>query len=824
MTDEKTKVSSELLEHEKRQHDKEERLSRQSLDVEQLQEEKEGEEKETTQLNTTPLQAIDVQQHSLLKEAIGKQHDSSDTPANVDPAKPTPTIAPSLEAQENEREQHKGEQEQKQLETPEHNDKTNKEARSKKRLTLQERLALAAKGKKKTLASSGKTLSNGSETLSGSELSSRNTSVDDLGVLSPEHLSNVSIPLDTKHEITKPEETIDLGLHKDELEKLKLENKRLLDEVNALKKSKQPKRERNELLTTIAQKDETIQQLMKEGEALSHKELKLNETIKKLKATNQMLEEDMGEFAKRHDESLVKLEELQDFLKTHKLKSIEQMITKYTETIEDLCKLKDENEVMKSSENKYKDLLLVHEETSLSKQELAKELGNLKIEHEMTKKQSELDLAAKEEQIHEMKQEALKVKKNYSEEINRLEEKIERLRLDREVKHDSNRETKGSEEEKVDFVDFKTLSDAHHLLQKQYLSSQENWKTMESNLLQKAESLKALLESAKKTKAKLSSDIMKANQTIQSQAREISSSHEKSQAHISRINELELSLKIKDSDLQDLVEKTEKMKSVYDQERANLNAKIQTLNEQVERAKELKRPEPLKFDSKINRDNSMSSNLSWNDIRLGESSTTPALNREYSVFMNNSHNVSLTSFTEMNDDLYDREQYSYLTPSHFGGGPGTPGISHSIVGGGIVGGAGGTNVGGTSESTHSFGIPSTQTTNNNLQLVNKMSSNIRRLEIELHTLKDECTKLLDEKEQREQELLESIKLNDEVNELKEKIAELEKTIQEKSIKEQTMLELIGEKSEQVEELKADVVDLKDLCRSQVQQMIELQGL
>ena len=35
-----------------------------------------------------------------------------------------------------------------------------------------------------------------------------------------------------------------------------------------------------------------------------------------------------------------------------------------------------------------------------------------------------------------------------------------------------------------------------------------------------------------------------------------------------------------------------------------------------------------------------------------------------------------------------------------------------------------------------------------------------------------------------------------------------------------MLELIGEKSEQVEELKADVVDLKELCKLQVQQLVE----
>lgn len=162
-------------------------------------------------------------------------------------------------------------------------------------------------------------------------------------------------------------------------------------------------------------------------------------------------------------------------------------------------------------------------------------------------------------------------------------------------------------------------------------------------------------------------------------------------------------------------------------------------------------------------------------------------------------NHSLASFTEIGEgELLERE--SYLAP----------GLGFAASG--------------NNGSTSGLGVPTSLSNSNNLQLIHKMSSNIRRLEIELNTLKDEYEKLLDVKELREQELLESIKVYEQVNELKSKIEELEKIIEEKNAKELTMLELIGEKSEQVEELKADVADLKDLCRNQVQQMVEMQGL
>ncbi|KAI5961316.1 hypothetical protein CANMA_003836 [Candida margitis] len=628
----------------------------------------------------------------------------------------------------------------------------------KKRLTLQERLAQAAKGKKK---SGTKSLANGEQNQAQGETPSPQ--------ISPQVTGN--------HETHGNEMN-----YKAEIEKLKLENASL--------KSKKPdsfEKERNELLDKLKTKDETIVQLLKEGEALSHKELKLNDSIKKLKLANQTLEEDMAEYAKKHDTALVSSQELQEFLKSNKLKTVDQLLAKFVTINQDLNTSRSEVDKLRQSEIKYHELSKQHEEVTATRKELTKEVNALKVEHDMAMKQYGLDLESKQETINSQKEELSKARQSYSEEITRLEEKIESLRFDHEVP------TVPHSDDKIDFDDFKKLSDSHHVLQKQYLSSQENWKLIESNLSLKVDTLTSALDAAKRAKTKLSNDLIKANGALQSQSNEIRSLQDEKEELQEQINKLQLSIKLKDDDIKVVNEKLERLQAVFTQERSNLNIKITSLNETIESLKEEQRQQGYQ-QPKLTRDSSLSSDLSWNEIRLGESSNTPALNKEFGMFSNRSS----ASFTEIGEgESLERE--SYLTPGF------------------------GVSISGLNGSTGGLGVPSTITNGNNLQLIHKMSSNIRRLEIELNTLKDEYEKLLDVKESREQELLESIKVNEQVQELKTKIEDLQSAIEEKDVKEQTMLELIGEKSEQVEELKADVSDLKDLCRNQVQQMVEMQG-
>lgn len=102
-----------------------------------------------------------------------------------------------------------------------------------------------------------------------------------------------------------------------------------------------------------------------------------------------------------------------------------------------------------------------------------------------------------------------------------------------------------------------------------------------------------------------------------------------------------------------------------------------------------------------------------------------------------------------------------------------------------------------------------------VQLVERMSAAIRRLESEKAAHKDELTRLLGQRDEAREQVVELIKDNEEKKTADEKVKKLEtelKIVQERYL---TTLEMLGEKSERVEELRADVDDLKGMYRELV---------
>jgi TATA element modulatory factor len=123
----------------------------------------------------------------------------------------------------------------------------------------------------------------------------------------------------------------------------------------------------------------------------------------------------------------------------------------------------------------------------------------------------------------------------------------------------------------------------------------------------------------------------------------------------------------------------------------------------------------------------------------------------------------------------------------------------------------------TSQHSHRGGLPdllsnSTVGTGPSVQLVERMSANVRRLESEKAASKDELVRLTTQRDEARQEV---VNLMREV-ELKRKIEERMKVLETDhaslSQRHQTTLEILGEKSEQVEELKADILDVKQMYR------------
>lgn len=107
-----------------------------------------------------------------------------------------------------------------------------------------------------------------------------------------------------------------------------------------------------------------------------------------------------------------------------------------------------------------------------------------------------------------------------------------------------------------------------------------------------------------------------------------------------------------------------------------------------------------------------------------------------------------------------------------------------------------------------------------VQLVERMSAAVRRLENEKISTKEELVRLAS---QRDEARAEIVSLMQEVEAKRadhDKVLELEKEVEAINARYQTTLEMLGEKSEMVEELKADVQDVKAMYRELVENTVK----
>ena len=660
--------------------------------------------------------------------------------------------------------------------------------RPKKRLTLQERLALAAKGKSK--------LKDGASPSTSVPSSSQNSAVTS-PVLSPEPTTEISeIKSNDNEEFTKL---------KQKIADLKAENIQLTEKINTLSKASAKgsstswEKQKTELMEKLSQKEETIKQLMKEGEALSMKELKLNDSIKKLKSKNLELEENLYDYSLKSEDSSTKLSELENLIKIHGFKTVDQLINEFNGLSKQVSEYKAQLSSEQSWEKKYQDQQKILDSELVKSKEYGIQLNDMKISMDLIKQEHQLEIDSKNSIIESLKQETAVSNQTYSDEISRLENKVESLRIEREyIPRQSNGE---ADTKSIDIEEFTKLSENHHNLQQQYLTSQENWKLIESNLLTKVDDLTTSLEMTKKAKLKLANDFKRVNASLNEQINKVKLLEEKIKEISEKKEQLELELELKDNDYHDLQQKADTFKKLYESDKANLNVKIKSLQETIDQMKKNELVSPkgsisrLESGVSINDDSRNHSlpdiydNPNW-DMKYNDPLSTSKANSQ--IFYDSLRNISENSLADEEEALDTFNDDSRSIGSH--------GFSHN----------------------QSFTSMANSGNNRNIQLINKMSAATRRLEVEIHTLKEENAQLTTEMEQMQQSLLEKYKLDEQMKQLNQQIDDLNLQLQHKNKKEETMLELIGEKTEQVEELRADVQDLKDLCKLQVQQMIEIQ--
>ncbi|CAM1507338.1 Fc.00g069790.m01.CDS01 [Cosmosporella sp. VM-42] len=107
-----------------------------------------------------------------------------------------------------------------------------------------------------------------------------------------------------------------------------------------------------------------------------------------------------------------------------------------------------------------------------------------------------------------------------------------------------------------------------------------------------------------------------------------------------------------------------------------------------------------------------------------------------------------------------------------------------------------------------------------VQLVERMSAAIRRLEAEKVAAKEEMARVCGQRDEARNDILNLMKDVETNKAAASKVAELEQEVAALNSRYQTTLEMLGEKSELVDELKADVQDVKAMYRELVERTVK----
>ncbi|KAI9866916.1 MAG: hypothetical protein M1823_009142, partial [Watsoniomyces obsoletus] len=99
-----------------------------------------------------------------------------------------------------------------------------------------------------------------------------------------------------------------------------------------------------------------------------------------------------------------------------------------------------------------------------------------------------------------------------------------------------------------------------------------------------------------------------------------------------------------------------------------------------------------------------------------------------------------------------------------------------------------------------------------VQLIERMSANVRRLESEKAACRDEISRLTAQRDESRTEVVNLMREVEEKRKMDERLRVLEAEHKDLAGRYATTLEMLGEKSELVEELKADVADVKAMYR------------
>lgn len=659
----------------------------------------------------------------------------------------------------------------------------------KKRMSLQERLALAAK--KGAAASSQRHSSRTtSTTLPSSVESTPRTSMD---------TSRTSIDV-SRPCIEEAPENLD-SLAKEKLIELLEKSRKAQDEATARieqleKDVRRARRDESPMLISVRkrleqkekqleQKEQQVAELMEEGTKLSAREVSLNQTLKQMRMREADYEIELGKL----EVTVQKLESEAKKSATEGQEATESIQKELQAKLAELEKQAitiDRTKAQLASEKEARALLQKRADLSEEKE---REINRLKARLE-TERQS------REKTIGDSR-----------EEVKRLEAKLEALRIRSESKLEALQETKE-----------KAGSMSVDMLQAQLTEAQENWKVIEDSYVGKISNLGKDVDVLKRRDSEHSKKVKALTNDLQVRTREITELMDMENSLNQKLEDTLKKLNISEKETLTQKERYASLQHDYEHEKNEFEKKLKELMEEKMRIEETLK---LRTETAVNGDgntsfsnmfylNDLNSSASFGrkrttsstNIDFGESATTPNISQSQSQLSfgelstptpkrNYSGGFAHTPIPEDSSDILVRDDTSTLAAADMVI-PESPSVN------------------GTSGSA------------TNLQLVSRLSAHVRRLELELMSLREENADLSKLKAETSNEIAKLLKEAERSREYQRSAQAAEAALEDIKHKYGTTLELLGEKSERVGELEADVDDLKDLMRQQVQQMVEMQ--
>ncbi|KAI1915943.1 hypothetical protein LOZ61_001283 [Ophidiomyces ophidiicola] len=637
----------------------------------------------------------------------------------------------------------------------------------------------------------------------------------------PTGLESALSELHAEHELAEARWKEELHTYIEKIDALQAKLKYLAKEAAESAKIAAATATPGSLEKKLLEKDERIAALMEEGQKLSKTELDHRATIKSLRqfiADNTRSQADAKRRMEKLEKDLSKAE-----AKAQRLEQAEQRalskLSSQSKTEKDLEAITAERDasntklmelnarlsmVVARAEAAEKRMQSQTEEAESRRiTELKDDLSSAKVEREISEEKLRREARDLKESLEREKERGKVQEMELRGELSVLESKMETLRTRAEEVSSS---ATGDAQAK--------LLRQIERLQTQYAVARENWNGIESSLMSRL----ANVEKERDEIARKEGDLRRKIREATLKAKRAEGEAENSREVISETErnleearqegkKLEQKLAKAEADVleakQDLANQKEAIEATWSQRleeekskwHEQLPASPPYLNQHIESPTGLnRRPDTLG----IMLDHS-SSRRSPVPLFPPEQDTPPRQNSYSSLTsgLNLRHPSLGVSSTSLELPMQTSEPEEYFTGSQTPTSPPGTGAYHSRGINDIV-----------SASTVAAG-PS-------VQLVERMSATVRRLESERAASKDELACITTQRDEARQEVVELMKEVEEKRASDARIQELESSVKSLNERYQTTLEMLGEKSELVEEQRADIQDLKKIYRELVE--------